>query len=309
MSRQANPATVGAFVIGALALTVGGILFFGGGAFFKDTEKYVVYFEGSVNGLQLGSPVKLDGVEIGQVDHIRVIADLKEKLEAITETIIEIDRTRFERRGVDSLSRQERYQRMIDEGVRARLEMQSFITGQLYVALEVLPESEARLLAPPDAPYLEIPAVLTTTQEIERTVRSLIGRLQKLPLEEIVEKLDSTLAGIDRLVNDPKLSEAIANLDATLAEARRTAAAARVLIRDLDGRVDPIADSAVAALDQAKQTLESVETTLEPGSPLSYQLAQTLRELQEAARSLRVLADYLERNPNSLVFGRTAVEQ
>jgi len=308
MSRQANPAAVGAFVIGALALAVGGTLFFGGGAFFKDTEKYVVYFEGSVNGLQLGAPVKIDGVEIGQVDGIRAIASMEPKLATITETVIEIDRSRFDRRGVASSGRQERHQTMVDEGIRARLQMQSFITGQLYVALEILPETEPRLVALPDAPYPEIPAVLTTGQEIERTVRSLVDRLQELPLEGIVEKLDSTLAGIDRIVNDPNLTEAIANLDATLAESRGAVADARVLINAFDGRVAPITDSAVAALDQAQQTLESIETTLEPGSPLSYQLAQTLRELQEAARSLRVLANYLERNPNSLVFGRTAVE-
>jgi paraquat-inducible protein B len=187
--------------------------------------------------------------------------------------------------------------------------MQSFITGQLYVALDILPESEARLVAPPDARYPEIPAILTKGQQIERTVRSLVDRLQKLPFEDIVEKLDSALGGIDRVVNDPRLTEAIANLDATLAEARGAVADARALVNNVDGRVEPITDSAVAVLDQAQQTLESIETTLEPGSPLSYQLAQTLRELQEAARSLRVLADYLERHPNSLVFGRTAVEQ
>jgi paraquat-inducible protein B len=174
---------------------------------------------------------------------------------------------------------------MIDEGVRARLQMQSFITGQLYVALEILPETEPRLVALPDAPYPEIPAVLTTGQEIQRTVRSFMERLQGLPLEDIVQ-----------------------NLDATLAEARVAVASLNVLIRDVDRRVDPISDSAVAALDQAQQTLESIETTMEPSSPLSYQLAQTLRELQEAARSLRVLSDYLERNPNSLVFGRSAAE-
>ena len=107
----------------------------------------------------------------------------------------------------------------------------------------------------------EIPAVPTTGQEIERTLRSFLAMVEKLPMEEIVE-----------------------NLNATLIEAR-------------------------GALRQASSTLASAEDTIAPGSPVTYQLAVSLQELSEAARAIRVLADYIEKNPNSLVFGRAQVNQ
>jgi paraquat-inducible protein B len=304
VSRSASPAAVGAFVLGAIALAIGGVIFFGGGHWLADVERYVIYFEGSVNGLQVGSPVKMEGVPIGEVCEIRLIADVTEGLEAYSQTVIEIDSNRFERRGMLTASVSDRLKRLIDAGLRARLELQSLITGQLYVSLELLPDSEVRLVGLPGTPHPEIPAVPTVAEEILATVRAALQRLQELPFEEVVEKLNSVITGIDRFVNDPELSGAVANLNATLGEARGAVADARVLIRDFDRKVDPIADSAVAALDQAQQTLASAERSVAPDSALAYQLAQALRELTDAARAMRELAVYLERNPNSVVFGR-----
>lgn len=288
--RRANPAAVGGFVIGALALAVGGILFFGGGQFFRDTERFVIFFEGSVNGLQIGSPVKMKGVEIGSVQSIRAIADV-ETVEILTETVIEIDRDRFEQRGEESsVDYAARFRRVVAQGLRARLELQSLITGQLYIALLVLPETEPRLVGATDVPYPELPAVPTKGQELERTVRGVLARIQELPLEDLITKLDA----------------AAGNLDATLEEGRVAVAEIRRLVHNVDGSVAPITESAVAVLDQTRQTLESVEGTVDPGSPLSYQLSFTLQELADAARAIRVLADYLEQNPNALVFGRSS---
>jgi paraquat-inducible protein B len=305
MSRKANPVAVGGFVLGGLALAVAGVVFFGGGNLFAETTRSVIYFDGSVNGLQVGSAVKLEGVEIGEVVQIRAIAALDQGLETFTETVIEVDRARFEQRG---FAVQDSDQRLIDEGLRARLELQSLITGQLYVALLILPDVPARLVALPDAPYAEIPAVPKTIEEIERTVKGLVERIQKLPLEDLVVSLDSAVAGFDRFMNDPELASAVANLNGTLAEARGAVREARGLVKNVDQKVGPLAESAAAALDQAQQTLASAERSIEPGSPLGYQLTQTLRELAEASRAIRVLAEYLEENPNSLVFGRSSGE-
>jgi paraquat-inducible protein B len=260
--QKASPTLIGGFVMGAIVLALGGVIFLGGGDLLKDTDRLVIYFDGSVNGLTIGAPVKLEGVEIGEVTSIRAIASL-DPLSFQTETIVELDRTRFERRigdrVLDDSPSQVRDTDLIRQGLRARLEMQSFITGQLYVSLVVEPDSEAILLAATQTPYAEIPAVPTTTQEIERNVRAFFAKVEGMPLEEIVE-----------------------NLNGTLAEAR-------------------------GAFAQANATLAVAEDTIAPGSPVTYQLAMTLQELTESARAIRVLADYIEKNPNSLVFGRAQV--
>src|ERR687892_2432980 len=75
MSKQASPTLIGAFVIGAIALVVAGLLVFGSGTFFADRLTWVTYFPGSVKGLRVGAPVNFRGVRIGEVTGIQVLYD------------------------------------------------------------------------------------------------------------------------------------------------------------------------------------------------------------------------------------------
>jgi paraquat-inducible protein B len=112
-------------------------------------------------------------------------------------------------------------------------------------------------------------------------------------------------------VDSPDLEAALAELDETVSEvrvtvtdAREMVADARRLVNDVDAQVAPVADSAVGALDEARTTLASIDGAVQPGSDVRHELTQALEELTEAARAIRRLADYVERNPRSLVFGR-----
>jgi paraquat-inducible protein B len=308
MSKRANPATVGAFVLGALVLAVGGVVFFGGGRIFADTERFVIFFEGSVNGLQVGSQVKLQGVPIGEVTDIRAVVDTR-KWDLYTQTTIEIDRSRFERMG-PALSGRERAELLVRQGVRARLELQSLITGQLYVALDFLPNAEAKL-RPVETDYAQIPAVPSKSQQMQQAYRQVTAKLKDLNLERLIDNIQSAVEGIDALANDPKLKDAVANLSTTLQDAPGAVADARRVMQSLDGRIGSVSESAVAALDEvrgalkeARGTLASVDGFVEPGSPMSYQVSSALQELTTAARAISRLASYIEENPNSLVFGR-----
>jgi len=302
--KQANPTLVGAFVIGGLGLVVAGVLFFGGGRLFADTDRYVIYFDGSVNGLQVGSPVKLQGVEIGKVVSIHATADVA-NWEVSTETVIEIDRARFAQRGPRIADPVEREKALIAGGLRARLDVQSLITGQLYVSLLVEPDSEARIAGPPDKPYPEIPAVPSTSQEVQRVVRSAVEKFEELPIQDIFQKIDDILAAVNRIVEQGRVEETVANLNDAIQEARGAIGEARHVLRSIDGQIAPVAQSAIAALDEARGALESAQSTVSPESAVAYRLNQTLAELSEAARALRELAVYLERNPNSVFFGRS----
>lgn len=302
MSRRANPAAVGGFVLAGLALAIAGILVLGGGRWFTRTQRFVVFFEGSVNGLSVGSPVKVAGVPVGQVLEIDAIVDATQWT-VLTQATIEIDPERFERRGVGADARIP-HEDLIANGLRARLEMLSILTGQLYVELSFRPETEAKLVGGP-LRYPELPSLPTTVQEIEAQVRRVFAKLSELPLEEIMQHLNASLAGIDRLVNDPAIPRSLAQLDATLAEARTAVRSLSQLAQRTEREIAPVARNASETLERAQRAIDDVRGTLGGGSPIAHQLAVTLQELDRALQAIRLAAQEIERNPRSLMFGRS----
>jgi paraquat-inducible protein B len=299
--KRANPAAVGAFVLGAAALVLVGVIALGSGSLLRHTQRFVLFFDGSVNGLTVGSPVKLRGVEVGTVREVNALSD-PARHDILNQVVIEIDPARFKRVG-PAVDVAERAQNLVENGMRGRLELQSLVTGQLFVGFDFYPNTPVRLLGI-DSSYPELPTVPSVTEEVADTARAFIARLQQLPLDDIAHNLDAALAGVAKLTQSPDLGAAIAELDDTVAEVRQAVNGAGKLVGDLDGRVAPLADSAVGALDQARITLANFDSAVQPGSDERYQLAVALEEIAEAARSIQLLADTVQRNPSSLVFGR-----
>lgn len=308
--KKANPGLVGGFVVGAVVLLLVGVVALGSGTWLRQLERYVLYFDGSVNGLTVASPVKMRGVEVGSVVEVNAVASQESK-EIVNEVVIDVDPDRFKRTGRD-VERGRWLKLMLAKGLRARLELQSLVTGQLYVGFDFYPDTEIHYFGLHES-YRELPTIPSVSQEVSNTVRALMSRLQELPLERIVDNLDAAISDVRSLVGSPQLKAVISDLDETLDEMRvavhetgEAARSARTLIEDLDTEVGPIAESAVLALDQARETLVSLDGAVQPGSELRYQLGQTLEELAEAARAIRLLAATVERNPSSVVFGRGA---
>jgi len=300
--KKANPAAIGAFVLGGAMLVLVGVIALGSGAFLRNTQRFVLFFEGSVNGLTVGSPVKLRGVEVGTVREVNALADETRK-DILNEVVIEVDPARIKRVG-PSVGVAERAKLLVENGLRARLDLQSLVTGQLYIGLDFYPNAPLRL-AGRESPYPELPTIPSVSEEVADTARAFIARLQELPLEEIAKNLDAALAGVAKILEAPDLARAVGELDETVSGARLAVRDARKLVVDVDGRVAPVADSAVKALDQARDALAGVDSAVRPGSDERYQLTLALEELTQAARSIRLLADTVQRNPSSLVFGRT----
>lgn len=315
--KKANPTAVGAFVLGAAALVIVGVLVLGSGTLFRDTQRFVLFPEGSVNGLTAGSRVKVRGVEIGSVLEVNALSDDQRGI-ILSEIVIEIDPARFKLVGAATQTAQ-RAKELVDNGLRARLEVASLITGQLYVGFDFYPDQPVELKGIA-SPYPELPMVPSLTEEVGSSLRHLMERLRELPLERIAQNLDGALAGLNTLANSPDLKAAITEMDealgeirgaaaearTTLAEARQTLAGASKLVDDVDAQVGPVVESAAGVLDQVRSTLATVEGVVEPGAEVRYELTQALVDLGEAARAIRRLADYVERNPNSIVFGRTS---
>jgi paraquat-inducible protein B len=338
MSRQANPAAIGGFVVGAVGLIIAGVLIFGSGKFFSDAVPCVMYFESDVQGLRIGAPVNFRGVQIGAVTAVKARYD-RTSFDIHIPVYVELHPDGVEVEGESESARTPVtiLRAMIDRGLRAQLQVESMVTGQLFIQLDMHPEAPPKQATEDSATQLlEVPTIPTRFQEIQQTMQKAIDKIAKMPLEEIVVNLEGALSNINRIVGSPEILETTRSLNATLTSVQR-------LLHRLDQQVEPLTsqiakttehvgklaedadaqmqslttvfkdtaltfkDTAAAArgaLDQTKETLASVQDFTTQSSPLHYEMVRTLRELSDSARSLRVLTDYLEQHPNSIVFGK-----
>lgn len=209
MSRKVNKTVIGLFVVGALVLLMVGIVVFGSGALFKRTNKFVLYFDGSVKGLSIGAPVMFRGVGIGTVKDIRLIYDPKHGT-VMLPVIIEIEEGRV--KGAPSFLELGGEQKMIELGLRGKLEVQSFLTGQLMISFDIYPDKPAKLRGILKE-YPELPTLPISTDIFEL--------MNEIPIKEIAKNLEATAKGINRLVNSSDLQRGFYELPDTLQETRR----------------------------------------------------------------------------------------
>lgn len=329
MSKQANKTVIGIFVVGAIALVVIAVVVLGSGKFFKKTLRAVCYFEGSVGGLNTGAPVVFRGVKIGSVTEVILRVDSTKMIFTIP-VYIEVEPDRFRVIGVRPKQLGQNLKTFIDRGLRATLEMQSIVTGQMQVGLDFYPDKPAKFAEfRIDTTTPEIPTIPTPMQELAK-------KIQKLPIDEIFGKLSSTLDAINKVAQSPEIVEAIRSLNLALADVRK-------LVANVDSRIGPIASSVEGAVDdyaklarnadnkvdtlslgladaikelqnavsgvektleQAQLALAQAKKTLSEDSTLQYEITVTLQELQKGARSIRLLADDLKKRPESAIWGK-----
>ena len=357
-------------MVGAIALAVVAVVILGSGKFFKQTLRAVCYFEGSVGGLNIGAPVVFRGVKIGSVTNVLLRLDTT-KLTFIIPVYIEIEPDKVGVIGVAPKRAGQNLKTFIDKGLRATLEMQSFVTGQMQVGLDFYPDKPAKF-AGIDTKTPEIPTIPTPMQE-------LVKKIQNLPIDKIFEKLASTLDEIDKLVKSPEIPEAIrsvnlalgdvrklvnnvdgqvgpiaSNLDGALKDVRKLVQNAdakvavltsnldgavtdvrglvknanakvdglasnldgavtdvRGLVKNVDGRVGPLTaniegtlKSVDATLIVAQKAMDNIASTAGENSPSIYLLNKTLEDVSALARSIRILTDYLERRPETVIRGK-----
>lgn len=319
MGSKANPATIGAFVVGAAVLAAAGILIFGSGQLFRNTSRYVCFFPGAVDGLNLGAAVKMKGVPLGSVVDIRLRMEGQEEASARVAGIqripvtIEIDNDRVAALGI---SKQVSLKEKIALGLRAQLASESLVTGLLFVQLDELPDTPATLILPPESGIAEIPTVPTTIEKMQTAAEDVFRKLQEAHIEKLVASLTATSDSINDVVATPELKQALQALPATVANLNQTVTDFRELSQHLDTKAGPLLDSLKGtsdkggvALDQARVTLQTVDGFVAPDSSLSTQLSGSLQEVSDAARALRLLATYLERNPSALVRGKDVSSQ
>lgn len=317
MSKPANKKLIGVFVVVAIGLVVAAILVLGSGKFFKTYNRVVMFFDGSVKGLSVGAPVDFRGVKIGTVAEIKMTINPKDFSFTIP-VYVDIDPSGVEVIGEKLADThkgyRERMEEMVRRGLRAQLETQSYVTGQLMISCDILPDSPAKIIGG-DLRYPEIPTIPTTLQQIG-------ARLEKIPVEEIIEKLKGSLAGIDKLVNSPEMNRIMRETAQSLEEAK-------ILIHDINGQIKPLvsdfrdttqdfkklalsatktSDQADVALKKAEVVANNLENLTGDNSVIVYRINKALGEVEGAARSFRILTETLESQPQSVIFGKKKVE-
>jgi paraquat-inducible protein B len=259
------------------------------------TRSYLVNFDGSVRGLSVGAPVEFRGIKIGIVSDIAVNIDPK-TLEVKIPVLIDIQPERITTTQV-LMSRVEEdkfavIKHMIKRGLRAQLETGSLLTGQLFVGLDFHPDLPQQELIMAGK-YPEIPAIPAAMDQVRRTVTDVMAEIRRLPLDKIAKEILETVEGGNRLVNSPDTQKAVHNLNVALGNVEK-------LTEGLDRQINTLANS----LDNTLVTVRNTLQVADPNSPAAVNMNSALKELSSAARSIRVLADYLEQHPEALVKGK-----
>ncbi|KVA16974.1 MlaD family protein [Burkholderia ubonensis] len=319
-----RPAVVGGFILGALALGVAGILFFGGTQLFATSSRAVVFFSESVAGLDVGSPVTFHGVRIGSVKRIAVYFS-SDTMTAKIPVYLEFQSTnQLVWEGKKFGGAASDFERLVKAGLRAQLTLQSFVTGQLRVDIDFRPGTPAQTTGT----ITDIPEIPSIPSDLDQLRNQLAG----LPLRELSETAQQALASLARLshhfdaVLDPLAQSAMRTTDAatqtlhtTDDAVRQVQADAAIALHDLDsllvdarsqldarsGELSRTLAETDRAARQAEVLLDSLNGLAEPRAQFRSDLEATARDLAVSAGHLRNFAETVERNPNALVIGRS----
>ncbi len=269
--------------------------------------KFMMFFEGSVRGLNIGAPVDFNGIKVGTVLDVRLEFDSENTAFRIP-VLIEIEPERIIERGNQELeSSYETLRKLVDRGLRASLQTGSLLTGQLFVGLSMRPDTPVNLMDE-ETPYPELPTIRAADfGSIAQSAERFLNKLDRVDIDKLSLELLKTLQGTSKLFNGPELQQTLVDLQNSLQAFRN------ILQKVDDSNLDEMINSGHVLVEKITQTMGTFDETLlqtnqvlQPNSPLQYNVIKLTGELEETARSIRSLVDTLERHPQSLIFGKEA---
>jgi len=334
MATRANPKLIGAFVIGGVALFVIMILAFGSASYFSTKIPIVMYFEGDLSGLDVGAAVHFRGVRVGSVTNIILQYDVK-TLATNIPVYAEIEADRLTLTNAPSESSiwhpGRNMAALVQRGLRARLATESLVTGKLEVGLDIIPDAPGHTVGEErQGPYYQIPTIPSHMAELQKSLTGLMDMLESAKLPELIadfrqllNDLDHDVKGVDMgaLSSDARalIHSAQHDIDDLTASLVRTSGTADTTLKSGDQMfqeatrtvvaIRPLIATLESTAKRADALIAAMQDTIEPGSPLQRELITALREVSNAARSARALADDLERNPNSILFGKAGASR
>lgn len=344
MTKKANSTRIGAFVVLSFLLLITGIVILGGGKFFSNKNTAIVYFEGSLQGLNVGAPVAYRGITIGEVKEIQIDINA-DTYQIIVPVLINLNPTKIIK--VEGRDKKETkndintfLKTMCNRGLRASLKSQSLLTGKLYIDLSIQEDSKA-IYHDKGGKYLEIPTVPSEMQQMTQAMQSLNFQDLAVKFSRTMDALEKMSTSLEKTLNsetsqkelaiffssldsfhsilakvDENLLPVINKFGTSLDKVSQLSDNSNQMIGHINGQIEPFftrLDTTTDDVGVAMQAIESLMKNLEQStatdSPLHYQLTESIIELGKAAKSIRLFTESLDRNPQRLLFGAEQGEQ
>lgn len=316
--------TIGAFIVGAIVLIFFVLIFFSGRNLFSQKERVIMYFEGSVQGLQIGAPIKLKGVILGEITDIQINFDNNEQNNNNKSTILtavtgDLVLERISRKGTEVT--REFFEEAIGNGLRAQLNFQSFLTGLLYVELDFFPDTPTTLYGV-KGKALELPTVATGFEEITKN-------LQELNLKGLAKNLDKISSRLTTIVESGAIEQTLGSVktaadnftqmgqdvSALTKNMTHTSNDLSQLIGSLNKQTPVVANELKTSLERLQQSLaqldkatDSVQHSFSEDAPLINQLNDTLTEIGRSAEAFRTLSETIDQQPEAFLRGKKAAD-
>jgi paraquat-inducible protein B len=327
MRRQASPKLIGAFVLGGLALLALGLVVFGGTRWLGERTVYVAYFPGSVKGLQVGAPVDFRGVTIGQVTEIRIRYDASDGSLQIP-VLMAINPERIAVVGEDqAVEGPDDFDDLIGRGLRAQLQVQSIVTGLLFIELDFYPAAPLNLVGAEDG-YPEVPTIPSTMEQLEQT---LVDVTQQVP--ELLRNVNTLLAqvsaglgedgAVQKILDDlaafttslnaatPRLDQLVENASEAVAAVRSSAAATNDILLANQEEIGAGLEELEATLAAVRRMADQVNLVIAENrdglqdftSGGLYEITGLAQDAQRMVDQITRVAEDLERDPTRFLFG------
>ncbi|MCU0839457.1 MAG: MlaD family protein [Rhodospirillales bacterium] len=266
MAKEANTKLIGAFVLAGIALIIAAFLIFGGGRLFQPVKSSLMYFTGSVQGLNVGSPVMFRGVPVGRVTDIDLLYD-PATLSFLTRVDVNLFPENWKTTETQTRSPQEQFRELVDAGLRAQLIPVSLVTGQLGIGLDMFPATQAvffagTAVAPKDRGLAEIPTIPSTIERLETTMQRILAVIDKADFDQLSKDVDQTIEAIRNLITMPELRNMIVNANDAVRSADETMTTIKALVGRVDREVSPSLTSLRAAATSADATMADVRKML-----------------------------------------------
>lgn len=331
MSKQASPTVVGAFVVGAIALVVAGLLLFGGGRFFTERVAWVTYFPGSVKGLRVGAPVNFRGVTIGEVTRIQVLYDDQDGsmlipvvFEVLPQQVTVMDQAGGQRGEHAELGD------LIKRGLRAQLQVDSLVTGLLSVDLDFHPGAPPRLVGIADtalSKYPELPAIPSQMEELQQSfgvvmqevpglLKDVRGLLGQVASDNTAGKVDKILEDVAQFTDTldraaPAIDRLVARTEQSVASVQETADVTRQILTANHEAIDATITSLQATVAAVRRMADQVNNLVaenrqglrdftETGL---YEITGLAQDAQRMVNQITRVTEQLERDPARFLLG------
>jgi len=339
-NKKIQPAMIGIFVVFSIFLFMTAIVIFGGGRFFEEENLVIMYFDGSLQGLNVGAPVTYRGVTVGQVREIKIHIQTNGKSNQKLTIPVLVSLSAGKTLIVDNPDREKTdninifLEAMCEDGLRAKLKVVSIVTGKRFIDLAFYKNSTP-VYRDTNGEYFEIPTlpsemhqltkmlenidldelyqkVMNTFTSIEQLTGGLAKTLDSEKTQGLVDEFSTAATSLNQLLVqlETGITPILKKMDTGLDQINELTADADGVVNSLKTKLPPIAGSIESTLlginttvRQANTLLVQAGTVLKPTSPLYYSLTTAIQQLEKTAGSIERLSEYIHRNPDTLIFG------